>query len=144
MVRRAGERVTDASTGKSSRMDVNVYGHRPRSSNDLKSRKWDVIEAHVIGRVRYLPILVSTGRYWSALGSAGRYWSILVGTGLYWSVLVGIGRYGSALVSAGRGHMSWIVFGAHFVERVQGPCGGTCLGHMLWYIATTKKWWSML
>ena len=39
-------------TGKSSRMDVNVYGHRLRCSNDLRSRMWDVIEAHVVGRVR--------------------------------------------------------------------------------------------
>ena len=36
----------------SSRMGVNVYGHRLRCSNDLRSRVWDVIEAHVVGRVR--------------------------------------------------------------------------------------------
>ena len=39
-------------TGKSSRMDANVYGHRLRCSNDLRSRVWDVIEAHVVGRAR--------------------------------------------------------------------------------------------
>ena len=39
-------------TGKSSRMDANVYGHRLRCSSDLRSRVWDVIEAHVVGRPR--------------------------------------------------------------------------------------------
>ena len=33
-------------------MDANVYGHRLRCSSDLRSRVWDVIEAHVVGRVR--------------------------------------------------------------------------------------------
>ena len=48
-------------TGKSSRMDANVYGHRLRCSSDLRSRVWDVIEAHVVGRVRDLCCRRSSG-----------------------------------------------------------------------------------
>ena len=33
-------------------MDVDVYGHRLEGWNELRSRMWDVIEAHVVGRVR--------------------------------------------------------------------------------------------
>ena len=39
-------------TGKSSRMDAHVYGHRLRCSSDLRSRVRDVLEAQVVERVR--------------------------------------------------------------------------------------------